>query len=276
MTRLRGAATNGEGASAGGGLARTAATLYVAVMESLRIDIWSDIACPWCYVGKRRLEAALEASPVGNAYRVHWHAFELDPSAPRQVGGGTQAERLARKYGTSVAQAQARMDHLAQLAKAEGLSFDFDRLRPGNTFDAHRVLRLAAAKGLEDAVEERFFRGYLCEGEAIGEQSVLVRLAAEAGLDADEVQATLASDAYAAEVRADERDAARLGVTGVPFFVIAGRYAVAGAQPSALLAQALERAHAELAPERFPGLDGVACGPEGCEVPAGAQGSGDA
>ncbi len=232
-------------------------------MTALRVDIWSDIACPWCYVGKRRFEQALQRLGADTPIELHWHSFELDPGAPARVPEARQAERLARKYGMSLQQAEQRMAQLSELAQAEGLRFDFDQLKPGNTFDAHRVLHLAAERGKQDAVKERFLRGYLCEGEPIGEREVVARLAREAGLDADEVESTLSSSAYADDVRADEAQAAALGIHGVPFFVIGQRYGISGAQPAELLSRALQKAQAELAAE--PELvEGAACGPDGC------------
>jgi predicted DsbA family dithiol-disulfide isomerase len=234
-------------------------------MEKLRIDIWSDIACPWCYVGKRRLEAALERFPERDEVEVVWHAFELDPSAPLERDRSvSHAERLAKKYGMSVAQAQAQSARLTNIAKEDGLEFNFDRLRSGNTFDAHRLVHLAGERGLQDAVKERFLRAYMTEGEAIGDKQVLQRLAVEAGLDADEVRHVLASDALAAEVRADEQEAQALGISGVPFFVFDGRLAVSGAQPADVFLGALGQAFRERAPEPARFEEGAACGPEGC------------
>lgn len=232
-------------------------------MTPLRVDIWSDIACPWCYVGKRRFEQALKQLSPGAQIELHWHSFELDPGAPARVPEARQAERLAKKYGMSVQAAEQRMAQLSQVAQAEGIRFDFDQLKPGNTFDAHRVLHLAAERGKQDALKERFLKGYLCEGQPIGEREVVLRLASEAGLDADEVEATLASNAYADEVRADEAQAAALGIHGVPFFVIGQRYGISGAQPAELLTRALNKAREELAaqPEL---VEGAACGPDGC------------
>ena len=234
-------------------------------MAELPIDIWSDIACPWCYVGKRRLERALEQFPARESVRVIWHAFELDPSAPRQSPNtGPYAERLDKKYGSSVREAQTRIDHLVSLAKAEGLDMDFEHIRPGNTFDAHRVLHYALETGLQDAVKEHFLRGYLSEGEAIGEPEVVLRLAVRAGLSADQVSAILSSDTYAREVRADEAEAQRLGIRGVPFFVMAGRYGLSGAQPAETLLRALNQAWSELEAKPVEFAEGAACGPEGC------------
>jgi predicted DsbA family dithiol-disulfide isomerase len=233
-------------------------------MTGLHIDIWSDIACPWCYVGKRRLEAALRSFPERESVRIRWRAFELNPTAARQTETGPYAERLAKKYGMSLADAKARISNLVELGRADGLHLDFERIRPGNTFDAHRVVHFAAERGLQDAVKERFLRGYLSEGEAIGEPDVLVRLAAEVGLAGSEVQALLASDAHADAVRADERRARELGIQGVPFFVLGERYAVSGAQPIKLFSSALRQAQDELAQGSASFEEGAACGPDGC------------
>jgi predicted DsbA family dithiol-disulfide isomerase len=234
-------------------------------MSKLRVDIWSDIACPWCFVGKRRLEAALERFPARDEVEVVWRAFELDPRAPRERDRSeSYSERLAKKYGTSAAQAQARIAAMAQTAKADGLDFDFERIRPGNTFDAHRLLHLAEKRGLQDAVKERFLLGYMSEGEAIGLPETLQRLATEAGLSAQEVSEVLGSEAYADEVRADELQAQEFGIRGVPFFVFDERLAVSGAQPAEVLLQALSQAFADRAENAAPFAEGAACGPDGC------------
>jgi predicted DsbA family dithiol-disulfide isomerase len=233
-------------------------------MPSLRIDIWSDIACPWCYVGKRHLEQALGQFQHAGAVEVVWHAFELNPSAQRESHEGPYAERLAKKYGMSVKEAQGRIQHLVDVGRADGLELDFERIRPGNTFNAHRVVHYAREVGLQDAVKERFLRGYLSEGEPIGEPEAVLRLATDAGLDADRVSAILSSDTYAREVRTDEAEAQRLGIHGVPFFVIGGRYALSGAQPAALIGGALTQAWEELAAAPVEFAEGAACGPDGC------------
>jgi predicted DsbA family dithiol-disulfide isomerase len=237
----------------------------LAAMAHLHVDVWSDIACPWCYVGKRRLEAALKQFPERDSVHVRWHSFELNPGAARRSEtGGNYADRLAKKYGMTVREAEARIQHLTELARADGIAMDFQRIQPGNTFDAHRVVHLAAEQGRQDEMKERFLRGYLCEGEAIGEPEVLVRLATEIGLDEEQVRAALSSDSFAREVRADEAQAREIGVQGVPFFVLGGRYAVSGAQPVELLLRALEQTQQEIAhkPEEF--AEGAACGPDGC------------
>ncbi|HEY6561670.1 MAG TPA: DsbA family oxidoreductase [Polyangiaceae bacterium] len=235
-------------------------------MKTLRVDIWSDIACPWCYVGKRRLESALAEFSDRDAVRIVWRAFELDPAAPRALDNPTPyAARLARKYGASLAQAQTMIDRMVSVGAQDGIAFDFQNIRPGNTFDAHRVLHLAGEQGLQDELKERYLRGYLSEGRAIADPNVLVSLAAEIGLDAERVSALLASDDFAAEVRADEEQARGHGIQGVPFFVFAERYAVSGAQSAELLVRVLERAWAELESRPEPAFaEGAICGPDGC------------
>lgn len=239
-------------------------TAMLQALARLSIDVWSDIACPWCFVGKRRLERALETFPERSSVEVVWRSFELDPSAPRQTEPGLHAERLARKYGSSVAEAEKRIARLVELARSDGISFDFERIRPGNTFDAHRVLHHAREVGLHTAVKERFLRGYLEEGRAIGDPEVLLSLAVDAGLDADAVSGVLSSGAHSDDVRADEAEAQRLGINGVPFFVIGGRYAVSGAQPAELLGRAISQAYAELSSRPIEFAEGASCEPDGC------------
>jgi predicted DsbA family dithiol-disulfide isomerase len=224
----------------------------------MRIDIWSDVVCPWCWIGKRRLEAALADFP--HDAEVHWHAFELDPSAPAAREGAYE-ERLAAKYGCSLQEAAAMTSRMAAVGAEDGIDFRFDLSRPGNTFAAHQLLHLAGERGVQDAVKERLFRATFTEGEAIADAETLVRLVAEAGLDADEAHAVLAEDRYAAEVRHDEEQAQRLGITGVPFFVIDGKYGVSGAQPADVLRQVLDRAWAESAPLQMISTPAT----EGCE-----------
>jgi predicted DsbA family dithiol-disulfide isomerase len=230
--------------------------------KKLHVDVWSDVVCPWCAIGKRRLEQALGQFPHRDDVDVSWHSFELDPSAPA-VQTDDNASRLGRKYGRTRDEALAMMRHVEEVAAKDGLELHLTTARAGNTFDAHRVLHLAAERGLQGAVKERFLRGYMTEGEAIGDREVLVKLAAEAGLAADEVRAALASDRFAGEVREDELAARSLGINGVPFFVLGGKYAVSGAQPAHVMLRALEQAWAD-ASEEEPAQEGAACGPEGC------------
>jgi predicted DsbA family dithiol-disulfide isomerase len=234
------------------------------VVQNLTVQIWSDIACPWCYVGKRRLESAISALPWRSQIRVLWRAFELDPSASRAVDTSAvpYAEKLARKYGTSTAQGQAMIDRMVGVGAAEGIHFRFDRIRPGNSFDAHRLVHLAHEQDKQDAMKERFLRAYLCEGESMSDRETLTRLAVEVGLDEREVIDALSGDAYADAVRADEALARKYNISGVPFFVIADRYGVSGAQPAETLSEALKNAWQELAD--VPIEEGMQCGPDGC------------
>lgn len=213
----------------------------------MKVEIWSDIVCPWCYIGKRRFEKALAEFAHKDDVQVVWRAFELDPAASKTPVGDLD-KRLAAKYGMSLERARAMQAEVAKQAAGEGLDFRFDIAQTGNTFDAHRLLHLAAEKGIQDAVKERLMRAYFTEGEPISDPETLARLVAEAGIDADEARAVLQSDAYAEDVRADERHAAALGISGVPFFVIDEKYGVSGAQPAALLREALEKAWSETRP----------------------------
>jgi predicted DsbA family dithiol-disulfide isomerase len=234
--------------------------------KKLPVDVWSDVVCPWCAIGKRRLEQALAQFAHRDDVDAVWHAFELDPRAPA-VQTDDNASRLARKYGRTRDDALAMMRHVEEVAAKDGLELRLTTARTGNTFDAHRVIHMAAERGLQGAVKERFLRGYMTENEAIGDREVLVRLAAEAGLAADEVRAALASDRFAAEVRDDENAARSLGINGVPFFVFGGKYAVSGAQPAHVMLGALEQAwaHVESEGQGATVEEGAACGPDGCE-----------
>lgn len=231
--------------------------------KKLVVDVWSDLVCPWCAIGDRRLTAALAAFAHRDEVDVVWHAFELDPGGP-SVALGDPVAHLARKYGRSLDEARSMIEHVIDVAAKDGLDLQLFRVRRGNTFDAHRVLQLAADRGAGEAVKTRFFRAYMSEGEAIGDREVLVRLASEAGLDAAEVREMLEGDRYAAAVREDEAMARSIGITGVPFFVFGRKLAVAGAQSSDVLGQALERSWATASVDEVSGAEGAACGSDGC------------
>lgn len=232
----------------------------------MRVDIWSDVVCPWCAIGRAHLDAALEEFEHRGEVEVVWRSFELDPGAP-PVKEGEYADLLARKYGTSVDGARAMVERMTAVAAAAGWRFDLWRARPGSSFDAHRLVHLGAAYGIQDAVKRRFLRAYLSEGEAIGLREPLERLAVEAGLPAEEVRRVLDGDAYAAQVRADEQEALDLQVTGVPLFLVDGRYAVPGAQPPDVLLRVLRQAWEARRPAvTVVGGDAAACGPDGCAV----------
>ncbi len=234
----------------------------------MKIEIWSDIACPWCAIGKRRFERALEAFEHRDTVDVTWRSFELDPHAPRRREQ-SQPAHLAAKYGVPLAQAQAMNARMSGEAAKEGLRFDLDHAQVGNTFDAHRLLHLALAEGgprLQRALKETLLAAYFTRGESMGDHAVLAKVAADVGLDQARVAEVLDSDAYAGEVAADVRQAQTFGATGVPFFVIDRRYGISGAQPVEVFAQALRQAWADAHPavQVLGGdTDGV-CGPDGC------------
>lgn len=178
---------------------------------------------------------------------LRWRSFELDPGAPA-AKDGDPVQRLADKYGMSRAEAAAANDRLTGFAAAEGLEYHLDKLRSGNTFDAHRLLHLAAEKGIQDDVKERFLRAYFTETEPLGDRATLARIAVDAGLEPDDVNDVLATDRYADAVRDDEAQAMAYGITGVPFFVLDGKYGVSGAQSSDVLLQGLRQAWAAANP----------------------------
>lgn len=212
----------------------------------MKIDVWSDIVCPWCYIGKRRLEAALREFPQRDEIELTWRSFELDPSAPHSnENTGPYAEHLAAKYRLPLEQADSMIGNVSRIAAEEGLQFRFDRSRRGNTFDAHRLLHLAADGGLQDELKERFDHGTFTEGLSVSDHEALTAAAVEVGLDEAEVRAVMGSDRYADAVLADEERARAYGISGVPFFVIDERYGVAGAQPAEVLLGVIERAWEE-------------------------------
>jgi predicted DsbA family dithiol-disulfide isomerase len=213
----------------------------------VNIDIWSDVVCPWCYVGKRRFETALDRFDHRDQVTVTWRSYQLDPttrSTPRGVDGDYVA-RLAAKFGGGVEQAGHMLESMTRTAAAEGLDYHFDIAKPANTFDAHRLLHLAAQRGVQGELEELLFRATFTLGQPIGDHQTLVDLAAAAGLDRDEAIWVLAGDQYADAVEADEAQARAYGITGVPFFVIDGKYGVSGAQPAEALLGAMTQAWQE-------------------------------
>lgn len=205
-------------------------------MAPMTVEIWSDVVCPWCYVGKRRFEHALERFAHRDDVELTWRSFQLDPTAPPERAVSS-AQHLASKYGMTIEEAERSNVQMTELAASEGLEYHLDRTRGGNSFDAHRLIQLAKAQGLQDDMKERLMRAYFTEGAAIGDMGTLVRLASDVGVDARE----LGGEAYADAVHADEELAARIGIRGVPFFVLDRRYGVSGAQPAELLLEALEK-----------------------------------
>lgn len=217
-------------------------------MSAIRVDVWSDVACPWCWVGKRHLEQAARDS--GTEIEVHWHAFELNPGAPKTVEPSVDyVARLARKYGVSREQGQGMIDRMTGVGKGVGLDFQFHHVQPTNTFDAHRLLAWAEPTGKQDALKERLFELYMREGKSVADREVLVGAAQDVGLDAENANAILSGNEFGSQVRAEQGEAARLGVSGVPFFVIDESLAFGGAQPPEVIAEVLERAAKAKKPE---------------------------
>ncbi|HSK99189.1 MAG TPA: DsbA family oxidoreductase [Rubrobacteraceae bacterium] len=210
----------------------------------MRVEIWSDVVCPWCYIGKRRFERALAGFDHSEEVEVVWRSFQLHPERPRGVREPLE-ESLAAKIGCTVDQVRAMNDHVKILAAAEGLDYDFERYNLVNTLDAHRLTHLARVHGLGAQLHERFLRAQLIEGEDLEDADTLVRLSAEVGVPEGEARRVLVGDDYVADVDKDIRELRALGGNGVPFFVIDRRYGVAGAQPAEVFLRALETARAE-------------------------------
>jgi len=236
----------------------------------MRVEIWSDIACPWCYVGKARFEKALGAFPHRDQVEVVHRSFELDPHRAKDDVQPVLT-MLAKKYGMSEAQARAGEKNLGAQAAAEGLGYRTSGRDHGNTFDMHRLLHFAKEQGRQDRLIQILYRANFAEERSLfteGDER-LVELAVEAGLDAEAVRTVLADPAaYADAVRADEREAAELGANGVPFFVLDRKYGVSGAQPAEVFTQALTQAWGERPPLKLIEDGGAeACGPDGCAVP---------
>jgi predicted DsbA family dithiol-disulfide isomerase len=223
--------------------------------------------CPFCYIGKRRLEEALGSFAHRDDVEIVWHSFQLDPTAPA-IPEGRTVEKLAAKYGMTLEQAVAAQESLAANAATVGLEFNWQETKSGNTFDAHRLIHFAATQGRADAMKERLLRAFFTEGEQIGDRDVLVRLAGEAGVDEQGAREVLESGAHAEEVRADIAQAQAYGIRGVPFFVIDGKYGISGAQPTELFSQALNQAWTEAHPLQMVTTDGgdAACEGDSCAI----------
>ncbi|PYI69642.1 disulfide bond formation protein DsbA [Arthrobacter livingstonensis] len=235
----------------------------------MKIEIWSDVACPWCYIGKRRFETALNAFPHKDSVEVQWRSYQLDPTLPEHYDG-TEISYLAERKGMDPAQVKGMLAHVTEQAAGEGLHYKFDDMVVANSFNAHQLLHLAAAHGKADAVKEALLSAHFEHGEDIGSREFLVRTGTSAGLDAAEINDALNTDKYADEVRNDFAEARAIGVTGVPFFVIDRKYGISGAQPAELFGQALDEAWQEANPLTMVAAadsEGAeVCGPDGCAI----------
>jgi predicted DsbA family dithiol-disulfide isomerase len=232
----------------------------------MKIEIWSDVMCPFCYIGKRRLELALEQLPFNRDIEVEWKSYQLDPDIKNEPGKHID-QYLAERKGVTLSYAKQMNDQVTRMAAELGLEYNFDKAVVANSFDAHRFSHFAAQHGKGNEAEERLFRAYFTEGKNIADIGTLVQLGTEIGLEAAELKQALESDAHALAVQEDISAANALGVRGVPFFVLDRKYAVSGAQPVEVFKQALERAYTEWKTEKEKNLltivDGPACSPDG-------------
>ncbi|GAB4587176.1 DsbA family oxidoreductase [Nocardia sp. IFM 10818] len=235
---------------------------------AVEVEIWTDINCPFCYLGKRRFEEALDAFPHRDQVRVVHKSFELDPTLPKDLSAPV-TPHIAEKYGISEAQAAANERGLGAQAEAMGLTYQTSGRDFGNSFDMHRLLHFALEQGKQEAMLDALYAANFAEEQALfGDAERLVRVAVDAGFEETAVRAVLDDpNAYADAVRADEAEAARLGARGVPFFVLDRKYGVSGAQPAEVFAQVLEKAWSDHAPELEIVADADACGPDGCALP---------
>ena len=236
----------------------------------MRIDVWSDILCPFCHLGRRHLELALEQFEHADEVEVQWHSFQLDRSAPA-VDDTPNVDRVAAKYGVPREQMVLQQERMAADAARVGLDFQWERLRGGNSYDAHRLVYLARALGREEEVTDRVMRAWYSEGEAIGDHETLVRLAVEAGLEEAEVRELLAGDDHGIDVRTDLALASQIGITSVPTFVLDQKYGVTGAQPVEVMLDAIRQVWELQGTEPEPVTDAGGCGGGCC---GGACGSG--
>lgn len=212
----------------------------------MKVEIWTDILCPWCYIGKREFENALSEFKHKNEVEVSFHSFELDPNASKEYDKDIYG-LLAEKYQTSLEKSKAMHANLEQRAKEVGLNYQFDILKPTNSYDAHRLIHFAAKCGKQAEMIERLSAAYLTEGKHIGKHETLVELAKEVGLDAIEAQKVIESEDFGYEVRTDEQEARQIGISGVPYFVFNRKYGISGAQPKEVFKEALENIHNEAA-----------------------------
>jgi predicted DsbA family dithiol-disulfide isomerase len=242
----------------------------LAYPAGMRIDVWSDLVCPFCHLGRRHLELALEQFEHADAVGVVWHSFELDRGA-RPVDDTPVVDVIASTYGTSREQAIAQHELMAQDAAAVGLDFQWERLVGGSSYDAHRLLHLARSLGREDAVTTRVLRGWYSEGAALGDPETLVRLGVDGGLDEGAVRGLLASDDFGIDVRTDEALAGQIGITSVPTFVLDQKYGVTGAQPVEVMLRAIRQVWDLQGTEPDPVAAGGGCGGGCCGGACGSE-----
>ncbi len=234
----------------------------------MKVEIWSDVMCPFCYIGKRKFENALEKFSHKDEVEIVWKSFQLDPTIVTDPNTSIH-EYLAERKGWTLQHAKEMNDYVTNLAKEVGLTYNFDKAVIANSFDAHRFSHFAKKHGLQDQAEERLFSAYFTEGKNTADHATLIQLGSEIGLDKAEVKKMLESNEFADEVNKDIYEARQVGARGVPFFVLSGKYAVSGAQDSAVFAKSLEKAYEDWKKEKSSSAletnSGAVCTPDGCE-----------
>lgn len=232
----------------------------------MKIEIWSDYACPYCYIGERQLEKALESFSGKEDIDISYKSFELDPYASYETVSTTK-ERVALKYGYTSEQAQQMIDNVTKYAKSVGLDYNYGTTRYTNTFEAHRIAKYAETKGKGLEMSEKLFHAYFTENKQMSDHKVLTDIAIEIGLDKSEVEDVLKNKKFAEDVRNDEYEASRLGIRAVPFFLINGKYSFSGAQSPETFEKIFEKALQEEKIEAD-NLDGMVCNSDGCRIPS--------
>lgn len=230
----------------------------------MKVDIWSDVRCPFCYIGKRKFEKALEKFPHKNEIEVNWHSFELDPTLKTNTAVSA-IEHIADIKGISKEQAEGMHTHVTNVAKEIGLDFNFEKSVIANSFNAHRLIQLAKTKGLANEAEEQLFKAHFLEGKNIDDNETLIQIGVSAGLNENDVKDMIASDSFSQEVRQDEMQAQSIGINGVPFFILNNKYAVSGAQSPDVFLQALSQTWSEIEKEKQPIIitEGESCSADG-------------
>lgn len=234
----------------------------------MKVRIWSDVMCPFCYIGKHHYEAALAEFADKDFIETEWQSFQLDPEFPtgKDKNGSTKEYLMTRK-GISEEQVDLMQDHVERMGRESGLDFYLNQSIMANSFDAHRLIQLAKTKGLDNVMEEKLFAAHFTSGEDVGDHDILKRLGTEAGLAGEEIEQALTDDRYAYLVNQDKRESEQLGIRGVPFFVLNNRYAISGAQPKEAILQTLEKAFGEWRKDnpvlQMEVSEGPACTPDG-------------
>lgn len=236
--------------------------------SKMKVEVWSDIMCPFCYIGKRHYEAALKQFADSNRIEIEWKSFQLDPTIPKNPENKNNVYKyLADRKGMSEAQSRKMHDNVVEMAKQVGLNYNFDNAVIANSFDAHKMIQLAKTKGLGDEAEELLFRAYFIEGMDFGDAATLVKIGQEIGLESTEIEAALLSDDFAYRVKSDVAEAAQLGIQGVPFFVFNRKYAISGAQPTESFLETMQKSFSEWEKSNpkpaFEVIEGPVCKPDG-------------